>query len=136
MHVEFLFKKLLFLRAPETRNFRVPASALAIEIGYIYFRVSGAFYTLISLKQRFMDLPLYTMSLDLPREPGDRLGGREIADDADLFALSRGARRPDYGRMRGESRAALLGRPDWDESSTSALANPPFLDELTSPPAS
>lgn len=61
--------------------------------------------------------PRGTMSLDLPREPGDRLGGREIADDADLFALSRGARRPDYGRMRGESRAALLGRPDWDERS-------------------
>lgn len=61
--------------------------------------------------------PRGTMSLDLPREADDRLGGREIADDADLFAMSRGARRPDYGRMRGESRAALLGRPDWDERS-------------------
>ncbi|WRT64248.1 uncharacterized protein IL334_001179 [Kwoniella shivajii] len=38
-------------------------------------------------------------------------GGREIADEADAYAVSKGARRPDYGRMRGDSRAALLGRP-------------------------
>jgi len=29
-----------------------------------------------------------------------------------LYAFNRGARRPDYARMRGDSRAALLGRPD------------------------
>ncbi|WVQ97396.1 hypothetical protein IAU59_004509 [Kwoniella sp. CBS 9459] len=40
-----------------------------------------------------------------------RRGGREIADEADAYAIARGARRPDYGRMRGDSRAALLGRP-------------------------
>lgn len=61
--------------------------------------------------------PRAAMSLDLPRPVSDRLGGREIADDADMYAISRGARRPEYGRSRGESRAALLGRPDWDERS-------------------
>ncbi|WVF70524.1 hypothetical protein IAT40_005314 [Kwoniella sp. CBS 6097] len=51
-----------------------------------------------------------------PRPPfsgknSPRKGGREIADEADAYAIARGARRPDYGRMRGDSRAALLGRP-------------------------
>jgi len=46
-----------------------------------------------------------TVSLDQ-----NRLGGREIADEANMYAFARGARRPDYGRMRGDSRAALLGR--------------------------
>ncbi|KAK8866019.1 hypothetical protein IAR55_001170 [Kwoniella newhampshirensis] len=50
------------------------------------------------------------MELTPPRN-NRPVGGREIADDADLYALSRGARRPEYGRMRGDSRAALLGRP-------------------------
>lgn len=57
-----------------------------------------------------------TNSLDLAR-PGSAIGGRHIADDADSYAYSRGGRRPDYTRMRGESRAALLGRPkDEDQS--------------------
>ncbi|KAK4688329.1 hypothetical protein P7C73_g1782, partial [Tremellales sp. Uapishka_1] len=54
-----------------------------------------------------------TMSLDLVRNlPA---GGREIAADADRYAIARGARR-DGGRSRGESRAALLGRPIVAES--------------------
>ncbi|ORX36092.1 hypothetical protein BD324DRAFT_523395 [Kockovaella imperatae] len=44
-------------------------------------------------------------SLDLERLP---MGGREIADDADAYAIMHGAKRP-TGRGRGESRAALLG---------------------------
>ncbi|OCF41811.1 hypothetical protein I317_04417 [Kwoniella heveanensis CBS 569] len=46
-----------------------------------------------------------------PGTDSPRRGGREIADEADAYAIARGARRPDYGRMRGDSRAALLGRP-------------------------
>ncbi|WWC86345.1 uncharacterized protein L201_001218 [Kwoniella dendrophila CBS 6074] len=42
-------------------------------------------------------------------------GGREIADESDLYAISRGAKRPEYGRMRGDSRAALLGRKPVDD---------------------
>jgi hypothetical protein len=52
------------------------------------------------------------MSLDLAVP----VGGRQIADDADMYALARGGRRPDYGRTRGESRAALLGRPGDDDA--------------------
>ena len=63
--------------------------------------------------------PRGALSLDLPRNQEDRLGGREIADDADLYAISRGAKRPTYGRNRGESRAALLGKPDWEDRSES-----------------
>jgi hypothetical protein len=40
--------------------------------------------------------------------------GREIAQDADTYAALHGALRPDLGRMRGESSAALLGRPELD----------------------
>ncbi|XAO23099.1 hypothetical protein I312_101877 [Cryptococcus bacillisporus CA1280] len=40
-----------------------------------------------------------------------RVGGREIADEADAYAIAHGARRPELQRMRGDSRAALLGRP-------------------------
>jgi hypothetical protein len=60
--------------------------------------------------------PRGTMSLELARPP---VSGKELADEADMYALSRGARRPDYGRMRGDSRAALLGRPevDWERDS-------------------
>ncbi|WWC66514.1 uncharacterized protein I206_100417 [Kwoniella pini CBS 10737] len=43
-------------------------------------------------------------------------GGREIADEADIYAISKGARRPEYGRMRGDSRAALLGRQPVDDT--------------------
>lgn len=52
-----------------------------------------------------------TVSLDLERTTSNpsRASGRQIADNADLYAFARGARRPDYGRFRGESRAALLG---------------------------
>lgn len=63
-----------------------------------------------------------TVSLDIARplrnsrSPGG--SGREIADDADEYAHLRGARRPDYGRFRGESRAALLGRPTEDDLSS------------------
>ena len=62
-------------------------------------------------------LPRGAVSLDLARPRSERLGGREIADEADAFAVSRGARRPEYRRYRGESRAALLGRPEWEEKS-------------------
>ena len=41
--------------------------------------------------------------------------GRDIARDADTFAAMHGARRPDLGRSRGESSAALLGRPPMDD---------------------
>ncbi|TYJ56361.1 hypothetical protein B9479_002909 [Cryptococcus floricola] len=40
-----------------------------------------------------------------------RYGGREMADDADAYAVAHGGQRPDFRRMRGDSRAALLGRP-------------------------
>lgn len=53
-----------------------------------------------------------TNSLDLARGSPRPEAGRELADDADRYAYARGGRRPDYGRLRGESRAALLGRPD------------------------
>ena len=43
------------------------------------------------------------------------VSGREIAKDADHFAALRGAPRPDLGRSRGESSAALLGRPQLDD---------------------
>lgn len=52
----------------------------------------------------------YTSSLDLARSE-NAAGGRSVADDADNYAYNRGGRRPDFGRMRGESRAALLGQP-------------------------
>lgn len=55
----------------------------------------------------------YTSSLDLAR-PDGRVSGRSAADDADAYAYNRGGRRPDMGRMRGESRAALLGGPKKD----------------------
>ncbi len=45
-------------------------------------------------------------------------GGRDIAADADDYARAHGARRPDYGRRRGESSAALLPRPTDDESAS------------------
>lgn len=57
-------------------------------------------------------------SLDLARPASSSaLGGREIADEADMYAYERGGRRPDFSRMRGESRAALLGRPTDDQLS-------------------
>ncbi|OXG15113.1 hypothetical protein C367_05778 [Cryptococcus neoformans Ze90-1] len=40
-----------------------------------------------------------------------RMGGREIADEADAYAIAHSARRPEFRRMRGDSRAALLGPP-------------------------
>ncbi|KAL7419419.1 hypothetical protein Q5752_006257 [Cryptotrichosporon argae] len=52
-----------------------------------------------------------TVSLDIER----RTGGRDVADDADRYAYLRGGRRADYARMRGDSRAALLGRPEDDD---------------------
>jgi hypothetical protein len=58
-----------------------------------------------------------TVSLDLVRELGQGQvprGGREIAADADAYAVARGAKRPGYGRSRGDSGAALLGRGDLD----------------------
>lgn len=63
-------------------------------------------------------------SLDYERPPvslgrSDR-GGREIADEADQYAISHGVRRPDLHRLRGESRAALLGRPDSPSGSRSS----------------
>ncbi|WVR05965.1 hypothetical protein IAU60_002993 [Kwoniella sp. DSM 27419] len=72
------------------------------------------------------DLPAYTYPPTPPKRgesstsrspaPVDqqnvtRQSGRDLADEADAYAYSRGARRPDYSRMRGDSRAALLGRP-------------------------
>lgn len=48
----------------------------------------------------------------LQQEKGKQgASGREIARDADEYALSGGATRPARNRMRGESSAALLGRP-------------------------
>ena len=48
------------------------------------------------------------------RDRAGRMGGREIAKDADEYASSHGVSRPDMGRRRGESSAALLGRPETD----------------------
>lgn len=42
--------------------------------------------------------------------PPSRVSGREIARDADEYAVRHGATRPALGRMRGDSSAALLGR--------------------------
>lgn len=56
-----------------------------------------------------------SMSIDLGRPSRQVVSGRDVADDADRYAFDRGGRRPDYGRMRGESRAALLGRPKEEE---------------------
>ena len=56
--------------------------------------------------------PRSAVSLDLTRASRDlelTRGGRELADEADLYAISRGAKRPDYGKLRGESRTGLLG---------------------------
>lgn len=57
-----------------------------------------------------------SISFDVPCTiPGTtcphRVGGREVADEADAYAIAHGARRPEFRRMRGDSRAALLGRP-------------------------
>ena len=57
-----------------------------------------------------------SVSLDLPRSVLPPRGGREIADEADRYAMAKGAKRPDYGRSRAESRAALLGGPSDDQS--------------------
>jgi hypothetical protein len=78
-----------------------------------------------------------TASLDLWRPESMTLGqtgrqpparatvksGREIAAEADLYARAHGARRrSEYGRSRGDSSAALLGRPpSLDEESAVAL---------------
>jgi hypothetical protein len=48
------------------------------------------------------------------RDRAERIGGREIAKEADEYAASHGASRPEMGRRRGESSAALLGRPESD----------------------
>jgi hypothetical protein len=56
-----------------------------------------------------------SMSIDLGRPSRQVVSGRDVADEADRYAFDRGGRRPDYGRMRGESRAALLGRPKEDD---------------------
>lgn len=48
------------------------------------------------------------------RDRAERMGGREIAKEADEYAASHGASRPEMGRRRGESSAALLGRPEAD----------------------
>ncbi|RXK39777.1 hypothetical protein M231_02970 [Tremella mesenterica] len=55
--------------------------------------------------------PSRAASLDGQRPSRNVMGGRDIADEADLYAMRHGARRPEYGRSRGDSRAALLGRP-------------------------
>ena len=72
-----------------------------------------------------------TMSLDISRPMWGHEGGRAIADDSDLYAMSRGARRPEYGRMRGESGASLLGRPELeDRSGDSRLLSPGRREEV------
>lgn len=77
-----------------------------------------------------------TVSLDIER-PRQFMSGREIAEDADEYAVAHGARRPDLGRMRGESSAALLGRPHLvdrsegrrrGESSAASLGRPVISD--------
>ncbi|OWZ31319.1 hypothetical protein C356_05838 [Cryptococcus neoformans c45] len=57
-----------------------------------------------------------SLSCDAPSTiPGTtyphRVGGREITDEADAYAIAHSARRPEFRRMRGDSRAALLDRP-------------------------
>ncbi|WVQ70908.1 hypothetical protein IAR50_000433 [Cryptococcus sp. DSM 104548] len=54
---------------------------------------------------------IYEPSLASGTSTPRRYGGREMADDADAYAVAHGAHRPEYRRMRGDSRAALLGRP-------------------------
>lgn len=48
---------------------------------------------------------------DYPPPAPARVSGREIARDADEYAVRHGASRPQLGRTRGESSAALLPRP-------------------------
>jgi hypothetical protein len=48
---------------------------------------------------------------DAARVRSPPVSGRELALQADEYAIQRGSRRPDYGRTRGESSAALLPRP-------------------------
>jgi hypothetical protein len=48
---------------------------------------------------------------DAARARSPPVSGRELALQADEYAIQRGSRRPDYGRTRGESSAALLPRP-------------------------
>ncbi|KAL1410402.1 hypothetical protein Q8F55_004412 [Vanrija albida] len=55
-----------------------------------------------------------TQSLDIERPARFRPSGPEIADEADEYAIAHGARRPDLSRLRGDSRAALLGRQPKD----------------------
>ena len=71
-------------------------------------------------------------SLDIPH----RLGGREIADDADAYARTHGAKRP-VARSRAESRAALLGQP-LDTASTAGSDDGEYFDKapFTAPPLS
>lgn len=57
-----------------------------------------------------------TQSLDIERPMRFRPSGPEIADEADQYAIAHGARRPDLSRLRGDSRAALLGRPKSKDS--------------------
>jgi hypothetical protein len=58
-------------------------------------------------------MSLHQSGKDRTRSPPP--SGRDIARDADTFAAMHGARRPDLGRSRGESSAALLGRPPMDD---------------------
>jgi len=58
-------------------------------------------------------MSLHQSGNDRTRSPPP--SGRDIARDADTFAAMHGARRPDLGRSRGESSAALLGRPPMDD---------------------
>jgi len=72
-------------------------------------------------------LPLTSRrSLDFERygdSPRASRGGRELADEADRYAIAQGGRRPDIQRLRGESRAALLGRPGTRSDSPSNWSN-------------
>nr|ODN93116.1 hypothetical protein L203_00385 [Cryptococcus depauperatus CBS 7841] len=96
--------------------------------------------------------PFSTCDSPLP-STRQRTGGREIADDADAYARSHGAKRPEQGRMRSDSRTALLGRPvddaaldyggsSWkrvynrargDSVASSSLGSRPIFDELGRP---
>ncbi|WVW82396.1 hypothetical protein I302_104403 [Kwoniella bestiolae CBS 10118] len=58
-------------------------------------------------------------------------GGREIADESDLYAISKGAKRPEYGRMRGDSRAALLGRSGVDDTILESSTSPSWKRDYT-----
>ncbi|WVQ62105.1 uncharacterized protein L199_000243 [Kwoniella botswanensis] len=72
--------------------------------------------------------PSFDISVTPPRKVK---GGREIADESDLYAISKGGKRPEYGRMRGDSRAALLGRSGVDDTILESSTSPSWKRDYT-----